>query len=269
MILYKYASLEAGRAMLAKRTLGFSQAKYFNDPFDMPDYPEASEQTLAHEVFERLHLLIKNDVWAENTGILSLTRTPTNPLMWAHYGDKHRGMVIGIDMERAGLADEATNLVPAQFGSIIYVSNRALHPFLSKPKSGLEVGGTHAFPVEHYEKLQRLFLHKPIDWAYEEEVRVLKCVQHVSEANPANPSGQFSVVDVDGRPLYLFAVPSEAITEVYFGLRSDDELTDEIYAEARKMNSSIAAYQCALDNTRFTVEPRTYLTIPEHVGDTA
>ena len=30
-------------------------------------------------------------------GVLSLTRNPTNLLMWSHYANEHKGVVIGID----------------------------------------------------------------------------------------------------------------------------------------------------------------------------
>jgi DUF2971 family protein len=102
----------------------------------------------------------KNYIWTENTGILSLTRTPTNPLMWAHYAEKHQGMVIGIDAVAAGLTDEKANLIPAQYGSVIYVSRRQDQPFIGKPQTSLTVGSTYHFPHDHYEKLQRLL---PLD----------------------------------------------------------------------------------------------------------
>ena len=100
----------------------FSQPKTFNDPFDMPSYPDEPAEDLHAAIFGRLRTIVKNSVSSENTGILALTRTPGNSLMWAHYADKHQDMVIGIDVEAAGLTNERTNLIPAQFGSVIYVS---------------------------------------------------------------------------------------------------------------------------------------------------
>jgi len=172
MMLYKYVAFDTGRKVLAENSIGFSQPKFFNDPFDLPSYPQEAGANPIESMFGQVRTWAKNHIWAEHTGILSLTRTPTNPLMWAHYANKHEGMVIGIDAVVAGLTREDSNLIPAQYGSVIYVSRRSNQPFFGKPKEGIEVGGTHHFPHDHFEKLQRVFLHKPLCWSYEEEVRV-------------------------------------------------------------------------------------------------
>jgi hypothetical protein len=103
MILYKYVSFEAGKAILGRNSIGFSQPKCFNDPFDLPTYPPEPAPNPVESLFSDVRTWVKNHIWAENTGILSLTRTPTNPLMWAHYADKHQGVVVGLDVVGAGL----------------------------------------------------------------------------------------------------------------------------------------------------------------------
>jgi hypothetical protein len=97
MILYKYLTLEAAAKVLDNNSIGFSQPQYFNDPFDMPSYPEEPTSNSLDRMFSRLRTMGKDLAWAEHTGILSLTRTPTNALMWAHYAQNHEGVVIGID----------------------------------------------------------------------------------------------------------------------------------------------------------------------------
>jgi hypothetical protein len=42
MMLFKYVYFEIGRAILEKNAIGFSQPRLFNDPFDLPSYPEAT-----------------------------------------------------------------------------------------------------------------------------------------------------------------------------------------------------------------------------------
>ena len=70
-------------------------------------------------------------------------------------------------------------------------------------------------------KLQRLFLHKPICWSYEEEVRVVKCLKGISGMESKTPSGTFNTIKIDERDLYLYSMPKEALVEVYFGVRSN------------------------------------------------
>ena len=263
MLLYKYLTFDAAARVLDNNSIGFSQPQYFNDPFDMPSYPDEGFGNSIEQMLSHVQIMGKNMIWAENTGILSLTRTPTNPLMWAHYAQNHYGVVIGIDAIKAGLADEQSNLIPAQYGSVIYVSRRSPSPFVTQPQAGLQVGGTHHFPNAHYEKLQRLFLHKPICWAYEEEVRVVKCIRDVSPATPTTPSGTFDVVFVHDRPMYLFKLPPNSIKEIYFGFRSADNLSDELYKRAIDAHDGLKVRQCNLNAGELTVGHEDYTPLSE------
>lgn len=267
MMLYKYVPFEAGRKILETSTIGFSQPKYFNDPFDMPSYPSEPADNSIERVFDRMGVWGKEYIWGENTGILSLTRTPHNPLMWSHYADMHRGMVIGIEVVLAGLTDEQGNLIPAQYGSVIYVSQRPDQPFIGKPTSGLAVGATHHFPHDHYEKLQRLFLHKPLCWSYEEEVRVVKCLKGISADGSETQSGKFSIINHGSRPLYLLSIPSNAIKEVYLGFRSDHVVSDELYYSAGELHPHLMIYECRLDPRSYAVESAEYVTIAEATAE--
>ena len=113
MILYKYVPFELAKTVLATGTLQFSRCDRFNDPFDAPRYPLSHAELDARGNLARINWEWS---WRERTGLLCLTRTPTNPLMWAHYADSHRGVVIGIDATSAGLTNPIKNLIPAQFG---------------------------------------------------------------------------------------------------------------------------------------------------------
>jgi hypothetical protein len=265
MILYKYASFDDGKKILESGSVRFTQPKFFNDPFDLPSYPEEESANPTGGIFAKLHIMGKNLIWRDNTGILSLTRTPTNPLMWAHYADKHRGMVIGIDAFAAGLTDETANLIPAQYGSVIYVSQRQDQPFISKPQSPLAVGSTYHFPHDHYEKLQRLFLHKPLCWSYEEEVRVVKCLKGISKGSSDTPSGHFDLITDGGRELHLYSLPSRSIVELYIGFRADLDTSDKLFEQVKQHNPQLAVYECNLDSGNLSVGFTEYALVDETV----
>jgi DUF2971 family protein len=135
MILYKYVSFETGKKILEQNYVRFTQPKFFNDPFDLPTYPKKATPNAIDGMLENIRTWGKGYIWAENIGILSLTRTPNNPLMWSHYANKHEGMVIGFDAVKAGLTCEKSNLIPAQYGSVIYVSKRLSEEFITKKLS--------------------------------------------------------------------------------------------------------------------------------------
>jgi hypothetical protein len=250
MILYKYMSLSAARIILETNRIGFSRASFFNDPFDTPVATPIPTQDPISEVFASIGAQGKSIIWEENTAFLPLTRTPTNALMWAHYADNHRGAVLAIDTHAAGFLDLATNLIPANFGSIIYSRHRPVGPLYSTFTTPIAVGATHAFAIDHYEKWQRLFLTKPLEWAYEEEVRVAKCVRGLAAGEGENESGACSVIDLNGRPLHCFAIPAEAITGIYFGARAGVEGV----AAAIAARPGLERRRARLDQNRFSID---------------
>ncbi len=263
MILYKYVSFDLAKKILTNSSVRFTQPQYFNDPFDLPAYPEMRSENPVNDIFSRLAVMGKNMAWARNTGILSLTRTPTNPLMWSHYAGEHRGMVIGIDVVRAGLTCETSNLIPAQYGSVIYVSVRPNQPFIDQPKTGLAVGATHHFPREHYEKLQRLFLHKPLCWSYEEEVRVVKCLNGLSAESSETESGKFKINECESGTRHLYTLPQDSIREVYFGFRMDLEAEEMFSNKIKTHYPNASILECNLDNENFSVGSQQYLSIED------
>src|SRR5512133_2548889 len=99
MILYKYVNYDVGLRILENNSIAFSSPNNFNDPFELAaSYPSVRSENYAVPQLEMMRRDLKKEVWAKNTGILSLTRSPLNPLMWAHYGEEHTGFVIGLDV---------------------------------------------------------------------------------------------------------------------------------------------------------------------------
>lgn len=197
--------------------------------------------------FANVGALGKSIVWEKNTAILSLTRTPTNALMWAHYADQHRGVVLAIDAEVAGLLDPDRNLVPVHFGNVVYSRHWPSGPYSSTFGIPITVGVTHHFVIEHYEKWQRLLLTKPIEWAYEEEVRVVKTIRGLEEGETDIPSGRFAIVTHQARPIHCLHIPPEAISAVYVGSRVSNagvaELTEATTSPVRRASSDKATYE--------------------------
>lgn len=257
MILYKYVSHDAGMKILQNGSVGFTQPCNFNDPFEVEAaYPSTEGDNPIDVMLNRIRNSGKKSIWKENTGILSLTRQPLNPLMWAHYGREHTGMVIGIDSAISEFTCEETNLVPIQYGSVIYTNIKPDSPFLSKPTEPIEAGGTFHFPKGQLERLQRMFLYKPSCWAYEEEVRVAKCLKGIEDGTSIK-SGTFTKICVGGRPLYLLNLPKDAIKEVYVGARSeylDANKALGLIQDIRKHQPQVNVYGCGISNSSWSLD---------------
>lgn len=217
MILYKYASYEDGRLIIDGSSIGFASPASFNDPFEVDAYPRETAAEPGADMFARFRSDLKRLVWLRESAILCLTRSALNPLMWAHYGDGHRGFVVGLDAQKSGFTSTKMNLVPAQYGSVIYSECRPGHDLVAR--SRMIVGSEFSFRPALLEKLQRLFLHKPLCWSYEEEVRVVKCIKGIKESTQL-PSGKFTVVRRESSQLYAVGIPTGAMVEVYLGARS-------------------------------------------------
>ncbi|EPU1007389.1 DUF2971 domain-containing protein [Vibrio cholerae] len=221
MILYKYMSFEAVKSVLKYNSIGFTKPNTFNDPFELEAGCPIGGDEPQENMFAGMTSRTKRFAWANTSGVLSLTRNPLNPLMWAHYGDEHKGVVIGINVKKAGFFDPQKCLIPAQFGNVIYTNTRPTHRLVKSPDcERITVGQTFHYPKGNEDKLQRLFLHKPACWSYEEEVRIVKCLNNRNK-DGVNASGKFSDIKLPNKTIYGYEMPDGAIEEIYFGLRHD------------------------------------------------
>ena len=228
MLLYKYVSLKALRKILETNSLGFTRLPDFNDPFDISITPfippKKGEAGFASGARAKIDSMIK----AKNYGALSLTRSPENIQMWSHYADNHYGAVIEIDATKAKFNCPDKNFIPAFIGSVIYSSIPETGLYYSIPNK-LETKSIHNFDINHFEKLQRLFLSKPLSWAYEEEVRVVKYLEGKPDKHEekefSNQSGKFNAIRINNDKMtYCFKMPEGAITSVILGSRAGNKL---------------------------------------------
>lgn len=176
MIPYKYVSFEAAIKIIQNATIGFPSSRHMNDPLEGQPARYAGASVDGYIIRDH-HRLFRNE-YERSCGVLSLTRQPLNPLMWAHYGDEHKGVVIGIDVERAGFLNLETCLLPANYGEVIYTAtfpNSILPEDAHHPNIRLQ----HGFDPASFTQLKAAFLYKAMDWCYEEEVRVVKNIDSV------------------------------------------------------------------------------------------
>ena len=138
-MLYKYRSLKNFKyfvdIILNNR---LHAASYFdlNDP--MEGHYLYSPDGLTKELIRK----IKGK--KDQLRICSLSRTKENALMWAHYADGHRGVVIGVEVDR-----DRYDLCPVLYVGPSFVQQAEINP-----------------PIE---TARRILSHKHEVWLYEEE----------------------------------------------------------------------------------------------------
>lgn len=170
-------------------------------------------------------------------GILSLSETHDNLLMWAHYADNHRGFVIQFDETHSFFhGDEIVHGLP-RLAKVEYNNTR---------------------PVLSYSTLEssQIFFRKSPAWELEKEVRLIRPLSEAIKVSDKNPY-----------PIHLFEIPFEAITGIITGAL----MVPEQYAELMKLSAEtpelehIKRYSMQLcrDEYRLLITPRIDGTIDQ------
>ncbi|KQB53792.1 hypothetical protein AQS70_09275 [Pseudomonas endophytica] len=219
MLVYKYMSLEGLDACLRNCTIRFTKPVNFNDPFDC--------SSSAGRIVQGLNIRACGSANADKLfairnaiGVLSLTRNPLNPLMWAHYGSNHQGGVVAIDAEEAGLECALTNIITASRGNIIYTTVRPTVEGDLLPYHG------ELTAMNDRLMLERLFLYKSLHWSYEEEIRVARRIDN-------KPQIRFED----------FEIPQTAIKAVYLGAKYFLALHEDYEGKLPKVHREHSAFQ--------------------------
>lgn len=184
--LYKYrADSDTTLSILQNCAMWFSPPNAFNDPFDC-NLSEVSSHTkeeaelffqhILHarenreellpkeasiEVAERL-LASSKDAVLSRTGVLCLSQNSDNILMWSHYTNCHKGLVIELDM----FEDLEFFISPVR---VKYTESYVPTNYFADPRAAVE----------------SIISTKSVCWSYEDEVRIIK--SNTTGAVPFNP----------------------------------------------------------------------------------
>ncbi len=132
-------------------------------------------------------------------GILSLSETPDNLLMWAHYAEEHTGFVLILDGSHDFFKGDDSIQGFAKPARVQYSSNR--------PRT----------TIEEVSELD-LFFIKGSHWEYEKEWRYLKYVNDADE----------QLDSPDTPPIALFRLPPKCVMGVILGCYSSEDLKEKI-----------------------------------------
>lgn len=139
---YYQTSERWGKEALEKRRLKLSRLEDMNDPFELLGVRLKKKKDRTE--FQRLKKELNEEI-----GVLCFSKTWHNPVMWSHYGDRHRGLCLGFD-----LLNEWTF-------PISYEAERLLEEAVDVDAGDFEGLG------------HKLLLTKYEHWMYEEEVRMI------------------------------------------------------------------------------------------------
>jgi len=183
---------------------------------------DVKEKTNSFVVGQELMSLL-----SDNLGVLSLSRTENNLLMWSHYADEGKGIVIGFDDEHSffkqqNLAGRSTRPIP-----VVYTNKRS-----------------KIVPDEdrYYEKL---LCEKPRDWAYEEEERLFRVFLS---------KGDSLTKDAYGMDVILTDLPKTAIKAVYLGYSISEQTKTRTLAAIKSNEILCKIFQARVSLDEYKIE---------------
>lgn len=256
--LFYYMKWKPERNFFTEPEIMFNSIRSFNDPFE-GQFAEAAwqfEDSEGPEIFARLTGLSNPMLQYPHIGILCLTDNPLNQLMWAHYANEHKGLVLEFDVTHkffdqnftfstvfpglSYLEPEANKRLDERcelFGrplKVNYRSDRYIpHKHLKisfEEELKLKIKNNEPIPITGKERLPINVdssevdlieqLHplfiKGTEWAYENEYRMLLHTE------------------ASGR---LISLPDECVKSVFIGCKADfNKIVNEIMLAREKHN---------------------------------
>jgi hypothetical protein len=140
---YYLTSAEHGISNISLNRLKVARFSEVNDPFEL--------WALNTHISKIRKFIGRNkDLQNSKTGLLCFSKNWTNPLLWRHYADKHKGICLGFDLRR----NEVIETIYEEKRIRIESSTR---------------GATLSIPTNLQDRLGRT---KFSGWEYEEELRI-------------------------------------------------------------------------------------------------
>ena len=143
MRVYHFLNSEYGLAAIDDRQIKVSRINLLNDPFE---YLQFESDNYAVRLIQKHRKTEANKYY----GVICFTQQFSNPVLWAHYADKHRGLCLGFDVPDS-------QLLPIE-----YVDKR--HPASSFTK---------ALDQTDDDFLKFMLTKKHKHWSYEQEFRTI------------------------------------------------------------------------------------------------
>ena len=141
---YHFIDCQYGLDNIRRKRLKVSRLQDLNDPFELLalELPDKRVRNAFSEVKEQLH---------KNRGILCFSEKWSNPVMWSHYAEKHRGLCLVFE-------------IPEKLLASISYSQKRLKDVLDKLFSNLQEVQEDA--------MARILTTKFSHWKYEKERRL-------------------------------------------------------------------------------------------------
>lgn len=244
--LYKYLDADGGLTMLSNGNIQFTNATKLNDPFDchpsLIDFSQVPSER-ARVWGKDVIMDLESNRFEHNrdkTWLCSLSKNYDSLLMWSYY-NCHKGICIGIDMEKA---DKYLSRI---WGSIIlgYIKFEVQYKdIIEKP--------------DFFKRKEDLWSYqlstKAKAWEHEQEVRLV--IVEPSRMTPHYVPTEFEEKGIiDYKEIrFIPNLGGECYDSVYLGVNIDDEMRNKIINAAKNLNPNIKIYQMKANANAFKLQ---------------
>jgi len=265
-MIYKYSPYHKDGFVKEGILLGAPQRHYLNDPFESYPcdewIPKAESMGIA---LDKVKDKYGHDAfYYANThlGVISFSKTYDKVLMWSHYANDHKGMVIGFDMNHKYFTNKGE-----------YFTNKGyrLKKVLYRKKIPLK----KIFADGKWN--EKFFEYKSNKWKREKEYRILKTrsdrkywkypvgnkkgkavngkptedkkLHHVNDGHGYKGGHRDSDNDIN-----LFPIPYDAMKSIHFGCRMTLKKKKKIIKKLEKRE----AHQLRFQGIRYGTEPEIF-----------
>lgn len=155
MKVYRFLPAEWAKAALVEKRLKCSLLTELNDPFELLAYSFKTH-------FERRAIELVKQNLGQKTALLCCSKSWSNPVLWSHYADDHKGICLEFDVLDEGMCRE-----------VKYITDRIPFDGVMSPDVALNI-------------LYSKFHH----WEYEDEVRLCTGINEKENGKVFIPFGQ-------------------------------------------------------------------------------
>ncbi|EGQ7980822.1 DUF2971 domain-containing protein [Vibrio vulnificus] len=196
--MYKFTAFR--ESFFSDRKVRMTQPSLFNDPFESAINSSVASAMWLKELKRwgvgdeeyMVNYLRQYSVIDPSISVLSLTESSNNLLMWAHYANEHKGIIIEVDISHEFFNSKSHGFSGKCF-KIRYTNERLNTNDYLRNNLGLPPGN---------------LLKKSNEWAYEKEVRFFLTKDQVEVSN-------------DNAELWLCSLPINSIKSIIIGVRAN------------------------------------------------
>lgn len=173
----------------------------------------------------------------KNIGVISLSETPRNLLMWAHYANNHKGFCIGYDSNSLNEESSLDERLPISSRPVKIMYDNCRFDFTNM-----------SFNVNssYHEKLKSILYHvlttKSDEWIYEKECRMIlplnncdkviytggdKAIKsEIESLQPKVHTKSYSLISGDKDFIFAKTIDKKSIRSIYLGCKIDEGFED-------------------------------------------